>query len=113
MALQNDIESITGRLQQGLISADEANVEMVRCAGVRLVTSSAPRDVRRALNAAVKEGRLGHLKKDGHKPEAYFHPNSIYRAKEKRSSHEREILQLRGSVLVSAAEVDAEFERNT
>lgn len=75
MSKQNDIETIMGKLEDGLISAAQANVQMVRLEGVRLVTKLHA-DVRRALNSAVKDGRLCHLRKDGLRPEAYFHPNS-------------------------------------
>ena len=75
MSKQNDIETVIGKLECGLISVSEANIEIIRLEGVRLITKL-PADIRRALNNAVKEGNLGHLRKDGLRPEAYFHPNS-------------------------------------
>lgn len=70
-------------IEKGMTVAD-ANIEVVRMMGVRIVQSGLTRDTRAALNAGVKTGRLGHLKKDGTKPEAYFHPNSLWVAMDKR-----------------------------
>ena len=64
------------------------NVEIVLLVGVELVTASMPREVRKQMSAAVKAGKLGHLKKEGHKPEAYFHPNSRQEAIHQRNKHE-------------------------
>lgn len=64
------------------------NVEMVLLVGVELITASMPREVRKQMNAAVKAGKLCHLKKEGHKPEAYFHPNSRQEAIHQRNKHE-------------------------
>ncbi len=69
---QNDLERIQDKLHLGLISLDEANVEMVKCQRVRLITSKLPASVRKSLNNAVKEGVLGHMKKDNYKPECYY-----------------------------------------
>ena len=71
---QNNTEWILDQLELGNIIADEANVLMVRMERVREVTKL-HRSVRKALNAAVKKGELGHMKKDGLKPEVYYHPN--------------------------------------
>ena len=75
------------------LSAIDANVELVRAERVRLIGAPVPKSVRAALNQAVKNGRLGHLKKDGHKPEAYFHPNFDYLAKEDRNLHAQAVLR--------------------
>jgi hypothetical protein len=68
----------------GQIQANQANVEIVRIMGVRLIEARISRAVRTELNSAVKSGRLGHLPKDGLMPEAYFHPNALGRALEER-----------------------------
>ena len=88
---QNDRESLTDKVNTGVMSAAEANVEMVRARRVLLVTSRIPADVRKALNDAVKRGYLGHSKKEGRKPEAYFHPTFDYLAKAERNEHERSV----------------------
>ena len=59
------------------------NVEQIRAQGTRIVNGKIPRDVRKALNEAVKNKELGHLKKDGLKPEIYFHPNHLHGARER------------------------------
>lgn len=69
---QNDMERIQDKLQQGLMTVDQANVEMVRCQRVRLITGKLPANVRKILNKAVKDGILGHMKKDNYKPECYY-----------------------------------------
>ena len=51
---------------------DEANVEIVKCQRVRLIKGRMPSNIRKALNQAVKDGVLGHMKKDNYKPECYY-----------------------------------------
>lgn len=92
MLKQNDLENFQDLLERGEITADEANVEMVRAERVRIVTNSIPKQVRKALNEAVKCGKLGHFKKDGMKPEAYFHPSFDYMARSERNRIERETI---------------------
>lgn len=95
---QNDLEKIQDRLKRGLISLAEANVEMILVDRFRLVKNSIPRAARKALNEAVKAGTLGHLKKDRHKPEAYFHPTFEYLAINARNKREREVASCCGTV---------------
>lgn len=75
-SLSNAMDYASEMVRKGQCTSAEANVEVVRMIGVREITNSIPRDIRTALNAAVKAGRLGHIKKDGLMPECYFHPNS-------------------------------------
>jgi hypothetical protein len=82
---QNIIDHVTDQMQQGKMSAAEANVLMVQAEGVRLITGRVMADVRKALNAAVKAGELGHIKKEGLKPEAYHHKNARGKALEARN----------------------------
>lgn len=51
------------------------NVEMILAEGVRAIRGTIPREVRKELMAAVKLDALGHMKKDGLKPEVFFHPD--------------------------------------
>lgn len=90
---QNDLERLRDRMDRGELTAEQANVEMVRMQRVHLVTSRLSADVRKALNAAVKRGELGHWPKDGHKPEAYFHPTFDYLAREERAQHVAHIVR--------------------
>lgn len=109
---QGDFEYIKYRLEIGELTVDEANVEMVRVKRVDLVTSRLPADVRRAYNAAVKAGKLGHMKKDGHKPEAYFHPTFDYLARQERAQHERQRLVALSGVYARPFEAEMqEFRR--
>lgn len=92
---QNDFEYLMDMIDLGKMSAAEANVEMVLTERVRLVTSPLPREVRRALNDAVKSGKLGHIKRRGIYPEAYYHPTFEYLAKaaiKKRASEKMEAI---------------------
>lgn len=93
MALQNDIEHLRDLMQREQISAAQANVRLVKIQRFRLITSTVPRDVRSALNEAVRNGELGHMKKEGHKPECYFHPTFDYLAKGARRTYEMNVLR--------------------
>lgn len=79
MATQNDRDRILDLVDRGVLSADQGNVRMVRLERFRIV-HKLPSGVRKALNAAVKCGELGHMCKDGLKPEVYFHPTFRYLA---------------------------------
>ena len=75
MSQQAALEYAKDMMDDGM-SAEDANVEIVRMMGVRLVKGKIDAQTRKALNAAVRDGRLGHLNKDGLRPEAYYHPNA-------------------------------------
>ena len=92
MSKQNDIEHLQDLIHLGEISADDANVQMVRNERFRLITGKCPQVVRKALNSAVKSGVLGHKKKDGHKPECYYHHNFEFMANEARRKHEEYVI---------------------
>ena len=53
------------QVRQGKINVDQANVLIVQMMGVRVIEGKIPAQIRKALNAAVKAGELGHIKKDG------------------------------------------------
>lgn len=105
MARQNDIEHLQDLMQKGELTADQANVQMVRTERFRMVVNSLPASLRKALNAAVRSGELGHMKKDGQKPECYFHPTFEYLAKAERLKREREVISLRGTATVCMSDV--------
>lgn len=75
---QNDLERIMDKLQRGEITADEANVQKVLAQRILFVTIKLPRNVRKALDDAVKKGILKRKKKEGHKPEVYYNPTFEY-----------------------------------
>lgn len=51
------------------------NAELIRAQASRVICGTVPRQVRAELREAVKAGYLGHLAKDGLKPEIFFHPD--------------------------------------
>lgn len=93
MSKQNDIEWLKDQLQLGNITAEKANVEMVRMERVKIINGSIPSHVRKALNTAVKVGELCHKQKEGRKPEVYYHPNFEHLADEKRNQSEKKVLK--------------------
>jgi hypothetical protein len=103
---QDIINMAREKVRTGELTVSEANVYMVQLQGVRIVRNSMPKAVRSALNLAVKEGRLGHVKKDGLKPEAYFHVNSKFRALEERDRIEREVMSVSNSLQVMHSHLD-------
>ena len=88
---QNHIEHLQDLMQRGEITSEQANVERVKMARVKMVINRLPSDVRKSLNAAVKRGELGHIKKDGHKPEVYFHPHFEHLAIGDRNQRARDV----------------------
>lgn len=84
MLNQNDMEWLEDMVSRGEMTADEANVEKVRSQRFMIVTKL-PKSVRMVLNNAVKNGELGHKKKDGLLPEVYYHPNFEYLANAERN----------------------------
>ena len=90
---QNDKEYLLDTARNGGLTADQVTVEMVKMQRVRLITGRLPAQVRKALNAAVKRGYLGHMKKDGHKPEAYYSPPFDYLARSERNHYEKLVLK--------------------
>lgn len=51
------------------------NVEQILCQASRVIRGRVPAQVRAELRRAVAAGVLGHLPKDGLKPEIFFHPD--------------------------------------
>jgi len=89
--VHNNIESLQDLIHRDKLTADQANVEMVRMLRVRIVKGRMPAQVRKALNEAVKRGYLAHMKKEGHKPECYYHPTFDYLARAARARCEEEV----------------------
>lgn len=59
------------------------NVEQIRVQAMRVIRGKVPAQVRKDLMGAVRNGELGHLKKDGLKPEIFFHPDHLHGAKDR------------------------------
>lgn len=58
----------------GYSDAFGPNVADILARATRVIRGRVPQQVRGELRAAVKAGVLGHLPKDGLKPEIFFHP---------------------------------------
>ena len=63
------------------------NAELIRMQATRVICGRVPAQVRAELREAVKAGYLGHLPKDGLKPEVFFAPDHKNGAIE-RQAHE-------------------------
>ena len=98
MATQSELDRVKNAHKEGRLTTEQANVELVKTRRVELVTCPIPREVRKHLNNAVKAGELGHMKKDGLKPECYFYKPFEYLARAKRAEYEQNILRACGAV---------------
>jgi len=90
---QNDLEHLKDMMQQGKLTADEANIRKVEMQRVLLVIGAVPASVRKALNAGVKAGRLEHKKRDGRKPEVFYKKGFEYIANAERNQYERDCVK--------------------
>lgn len=90
---QNIREYVTDQMQQGKLTAAEANVLTIQMEGARIIRGRVPAEVRKALNAAVKSGELGHMKREGLKPEVYYNKNARAKAITLRQRAERASLE--------------------
>lgn len=81
---QNLQDYFLDQVQQGTMSAAEANIEKVRSMRVFIVQAKIPSLVRKALNTAVKEKVLKHKRKEGMLPEVFYHPEFEYMVANKR-----------------------------
>jgi hypothetical protein len=86
-------------MEKGM-SLDDANVTVVRMMGVRLIHGKMDRRTRNALMAGVKDGRLGHITKENLKPEVFFHPNAMWKAKDMRDAEANAAVRAIASVFV-------------
>lgn len=103
---RNEAVKIAKAARENGMGLAESNVYIVQLIGVQLIEGPIPKDVRKALNDAVKDGRLGHIKRNGLKKEAYFHKNSRWVAMEKiEKDYKRRLETLRG-VYVHMTEID-------
>jgi len=94
------------------IGGQTPNVQLVMKKGFRLIVGRVPAEVRQELRAAVKAGVLGHVKKDGLLPEAFFwniHPH-CYSVLDARKREAEYAIKCIASVMVSPAEFRAGIE---
>jgi hypothetical protein len=87
----NAIVWVKDQIAQGKLAANKGNVTVVQIMGVRIVVNKLSMAVRNELNKAVKAGELGHIKKEGNRPECYHHKNARARALEERDRIYNEI----------------------
>lgn len=87
------------------------NVQDILCRGTRVIRGPIPAQVRKELSAAVKAGALGHLKKDGLKPEIFFHPDHKNGAIERQKAEATYSVKCIASVMASPADVRDGIER--
>lgn len=102
---QDNLQYYAEQLAKGEITVAEANIQMVLADRVRIVKNRMPKEVRQALNEAVKQKRLCHKEKEGHKPEVYYHPNFEYLANEERANIEKEVLIACGKIHIKQSEM--------
>jgi len=81
------------------------NVMQIRCQATRVIRGTIPQQVRRELMAAVKAGGLGRLKKDGLKPEIFFHPDHLHGAVERQKAEAMYSVKCIATVMASPAQV--------
>jgi hypothetical protein len=80
------------------------NVTQILCQAMRVIRAPVPAQVRAQLRAAVKAGVLGHLKRDGLKPEIFFHPNHLHGARDRQNREAAYSLSLIAGVVAHGAE---------
>lgn len=97
---QNDMEHIKDMMQQGKMTADEANICKVETQRVLLCVGTIPASVRKDLNAGVKTGRLEHKKRDGRKPEVFYKKGFEHIANAERNQYERDCVKAIAGVCI-------------
>jgi len=86
------------------------NVANILAQGSRIIRGRVPAEVRKQLRDAVKAGVLGHLKKDGLRPEIFFHPSHKNGAVERQKREAAYSMQCIAGVVTSPADVRAGIE---
>jgi len=81
------------------------NVQNILTRATRVIRGKVPAQVRAELRAAVKAGVLGHLPKDGLKPEVFYHPDHKHGAIELQRCEAEYAIGCIASVMASPAQV--------
>ncbi|MCW7544865.1 hypothetical protein N7I30_13740 [Aurantimonas litoralis] len=84
------------------------NVQNILCQGSRVIHGRIPAAVRKELAAAVKAGALGRLKKDGLRPEIFFHPDHKHGARERQDREAAYAVSCIANVMAGPAEYEAD-----
>lgn len=87
------------------------NVADILKHGMRVIRAPIPARVRKDLSAAVKAGVLGHLRKDGLKPEIFFHPSHKNSAVERQKREATHSVNCIAGVVASPSDVREGLER--
>ncbi|HEX2753668.1 MAG TPA: hypothetical protein VHP34_11310 [Alphaproteobacteria bacterium] len=88
------------------------NVSQILCQGMRVIRGKIPLGVRKELSAAVTAGVLGRLKKDGLKPEIFFHPSHKNGAVDRQKREALYGVQCIAGVIASPHQVRDGLEQN-
>ena len=86
------------------------NVQNILAAATRVIRGRIPSSVRKELSAAVKAGALGHLKKDGLRPEIFYHPDHRNGAIERQKREAEYAQRCIAGVMADPANVRADLE---
>lgn len=86
------------------------NVQQILVQATRVIRGKVPAQVRAELRAAVKAGVLGHLAKDGLKPEVFYHPDHKHGAIERQQREAEVAIESIASVMCAPAEVRSGME---
>jgi hypothetical protein len=70
------LKTVIGMQEDGDLDGIGPNAMVVQLMGAKLIRSRMPSEVRKEMMDAVKQGKLGHIKKEGLRPEAFHHPNA-------------------------------------
>jgi len=81
------------------------NVQNILTRATCVIRGKVPAQVRAELRAAVKAGVLGHLPKDGLKPEVFYHPDHKHGAIELQRREAGYAIGCIASVMASPAQV--------
>lgn len=95
----------------GYTDAYGRNVANILKQATRVIGGPIPAQVRAELRAAVKAGVLGHLKRDGLKPEVFYHPDHKNGAIEAQRREAEYSVKCIASVIASPADVRDGIER--
>lgn len=84
------------------------NVTNILIQATRVVRGPIPAQVRAELRKAVKAGVLGHLKRDGLKPEIFFHPDHKHGAIQRQKDEAAYSIKcIAGAMLTGAERAEA------
>lgn len=84
------------------------NVTQIQVQASRVIRGKIPAQVRKELMAAVKDGVLGRLKKDGLKPEVFYHPDHKHGAIERQKREAEYAVSCIATVMAGPEEYEAD-----